>query len=283
MPIVIAWNDRVSLKDVKVLTLSKEKWTTARRGSPIKQLNCVGGSAHGYDYQPDVVQCTNVGFDGHDFQWECKADLDTDVRFGRTTVSCEGYSNSDDPDVLRDSCGLEYTLDFTNEGKSKNHNSYNSPGNYNYGQHSQSVGSGFGTLLTFIFLFVIIVGIMRQCAQNQAGTYGSAAGGGYYPGGGAPGSYPGSYPGSGPSCPPGTNYPSAGPTYQPGFWSGMGAGGLLGYMFGRRTPGYSSSYGYGAPTWGARPGFGFGGSSFCSGSRSSSTRTASAFAGTTRR
>ena len=32
-----------------------------------------------------------------DVQWKCDADLDTSVRFGRTDVSCEGYSNPDDP------------------------------------------------------------------------------------------------------------------------------------------------------------------------------------------
>jgi hypothetical protein len=44
-------------------------------------------------------------------QWECKADLNNDIRFGETTVVCEGYDYPDDPFVLVGSCGVEYTLE----------------------------------------------------------------------------------------------------------------------------------------------------------------------------
>lgn len=36
--------------------------------------------------------------------------LDPSVRFGATTVTCEGFAYRDDPYVLKGSCGLEYTL-----------------------------------------------------------------------------------------------------------------------------------------------------------------------------
>ena len=62
--------------------------TTGRRSSPIPQLSCVGGDACGA-FTPATVQCQNRGFDGSDVQWECKADMDTDFRFGATTVACE--------------------------------------------------------------------------------------------------------------------------------------------------------------------------------------------------
>ena len=121
----------------QVLTLRDGEMTTGRRGAPVKQLNCVGGSAQGAfkpqviyntntygtvhytDVSPlfQVVQCYNRGFDGTDVQWECKSDMDNDFRFGRVDVVCEGYDYPDDPYITRGSCGLEYTLDYTKEGE----------------------------------------------------------------------------------------------------------------------------------------------------------------------
>merc|ERR550539_103090 len=70
-----SWSDpgKVLLRDVQVLTLRDGEMTTGRRGAPVKQLNCVGGSAQGA-FKPQVVQCYNRGFDGVDVQWECKSD-----------------------------------------------------------------------------------------------------------------------------------------------------------------------------------------------------------------
>ena len=41
-------------------------------------------------------------------QWECKADMDSQYRFGEIAVNCEGYSYPDDPYVLKGSCGVCY-------------------------------------------------------------------------------------------------------------------------------------------------------------------------------
>ena len=80
---------------------------------------------------PSSVQCRNVGNDGYNVEWECKADLEQSVRFGPLTVVCEGYDNSEDTYVLRfheklcvvevdelieffrGSCQLEYSLQTT--------------------------------------------------------------------------------------------------------------------------------------------------------------------------
>ena len=58
---------KVRLQDVQVLTLKHGKMTTGRRSSPVPQLKCVGGSAQGA-FNPQVVQCKNVGWDGQDAQ-----------------------------------------------------------------------------------------------------------------------------------------------------------------------------------------------------------------------
>jgi len=48
-----------------------------------------------------LFQCRNVGSDGFDVQWECKAEMDDSYRFGKIQVSCEGYDYPNDPYVLK--------------------------------------------------------------------------------------------------------------------------------------------------------------------------------------
>ncbi|XP_051559330.1 store-operated calcium entry-associated regulatory factor-like [Myxocyprinus asiaticus] len=130
VPHIICWtNDAVLLQDVQVLTLYKGRYATARRSSPVQQLQCVGGSAGCGSFIPEVVQCYNKGSDGIDIQWECKADMDNAYRFGHVEVSCEGYSSPNDAYILKGSCGLEYTLELTAEGKQQHtHGSWGSSG-----------------------------------------------------------------------------------------------------------------------------------------------------------
>ncbi|GAA49292.1 transmembrane protein 66, partial [Clonorchis sinensis] len=97
--------DRVRLTDVSALTFQRGHYTAARRGISVPQLECVGGTASRFsEYHPSTAQCYNKGHDGRDVQWECKAELNKNVRLGRITVSCEGYSFPDDPYVLYGSC-----------------------------------------------------------------------------------------------------------------------------------------------------------------------------------
>lgn len=48
-----------------------------------------------------------------EIQWKCEADLDQRVKFGRMTVSCEGYNGVDDEWVVDGSCSLQYELERT--------------------------------------------------------------------------------------------------------------------------------------------------------------------------
>ena len=43
--------------------------------------------------------------------------MDNAYKFGRIEVSCEGFSHPDDAYILKGSCGLEYSLELTEEGK----------------------------------------------------------------------------------------------------------------------------------------------------------------------
>jgi len=275
-------HDKIKMIDIKVLTFSKGQMTTGRRTSPIEQLQCVGGSAMYSQDLPNVVQCKNVGDDGYDVQWECKADLESNVKFGRVQVSCEGYENKDDPYVLVGSCALEYNLEYTNKGKQNDYygrNSFNN--NYSY-----EGGSKWSSLFTFIILVAIIYGILKACSSNQnagavaqggagygAGYGGPGGGPGYGPGGG-PGYGPGGGPGYGPGCAP--SYPTTGfggGLGGGGFWTGMATGGLLSSLFRPRYGGYGGGY---------RPG-GFGGGGFGGGGFGGGSRMASGFGGSSRR
>ncbi|RSH90091.1 hypothetical protein EHS25_001424 [Saitozyma podzolica] len=60
---------RVPLASIKSITLRAGRDTRARRGAPIPQLQCIGKACE--VYQPDAVQCTNMGDDGTgNMQWK---------------------------------------------------------------------------------------------------------------------------------------------------------------------------------------------------------------------
>ncbi|EGC28333.1 hypothetical protein DICPUDRAFT_160311 [Dictyostelium purpureum] len=108
--------DKVLLTDVQTLTLKAGEMTKSRRSSPIKQIECVGGSARKeYELYPASIQCYNMGsnYDNNDVQWRCDANLDTSVKLGKIDVSCEGFSYPDDPYITAGSCGVFYELEYT--------------------------------------------------------------------------------------------------------------------------------------------------------------------------
>lgn len=262
------------------------------------QLQCTGGSAGCAASTPEVVQCYNKGWDGYDVQWECKAHLDISYHFGKIEVSCEGYDYPDDPFILKGSCGLEYTLELTKEGQQKA-----SPfaGTYYSTTSHDSFGSGFGVILVIVFV-VFVFGIYKLfLCDNQpqhnfhnddvhSGAYGQS-----YQSPPPPGfktnsqdsqvPHPPGFKSSFTGAAGGSNYDS---NSGPGFWTGLGAGGLLGYLIGnRRSPShhrYSPYYGtWAGPT--APPPFAssFGTSNGCTTSYSSKRRPTSGFGGTKRR
>ncbi|XP_034543452.1 store-operated calcium entry-associated regulatory factor [Notolabrus celidotus] len=316
-----SWNEGgVLLRDVQVLTLYRDRYTTARRSSPVPQLKCVGGSAGCQAFMPEVVQCQNKGWDGVDVQWECRTDMDAAFRFGRVEVSCEGFSHPDDPNILRGSCGLEFTLELTEEGRrAKRGSAGGSKGfedlggfassffsgfhgngqSHQQGQRSSSSGGEDSTSLLVPIVLLLLAFLVYKLFLSgntdaaQGGQDGGQNGGqtgyhdnqqGFNTGPPPPGfkpDYTGS-PGGNPSYgfhsdyTQGPQYPgrraAPGPGVGGSFLSGMGTGGLLGYLFGgrRNQPNFptfnSSSRAPPAP-----------------GPSSSGTRTASGFGGTKRR
>lgn len=274
-----AEKDKIWLRDVQTLTLYPGAYTTHRRTSPIPQVQCIGGKA-GCAHKPDVVQCYNRGWDGYDVQWECKANLDTSYRFGKIEVLCEGYDYPDDPYILKGSCGVQYTLELTKEGEENR--------------------SSSGGVMLLIICVVMAYVIYKLCLSNTHSQHGFANGDGYSSTYGQhhrrpqpPGFNTGTYGQNSQSPPPpgfksnfaGTSGSSGyDSTSGPGFWTGLGTGGLLGYLAGsQRSPSYysQSPYGYNN-TWtrpsAPPPSYGSSGASTSSG-----TRPTSGYGGTKRR
>jgi len=106
---------RILKREINVLTLHKGQYTTGRRSSPVPQLNCIGGSARSNSNKVEIVQCTNMGFDGENYNWKCESQLPDTLKLGKVEVTCEGFDYKGDPYVLVGSCGLEYELNYTDK------------------------------------------------------------------------------------------------------------------------------------------------------------------------
>ncbi|CAM9279483.1 unnamed protein product [Ectocarpus sp. 12 AP-2014] len=108
--------DRVLLSDVKILTFTRSKKTTPRRGPAVQQLICDDsgpvGCPNKKEYLFEYATCENEGIgDNMMPSWTCTASsLPKDTELGSVNVSCEGYTYRDDPYVLAGSCAMEYTL-----------------------------------------------------------------------------------------------------------------------------------------------------------------------------
>lgn len=111
-------SDRVDLRSIQTITFSESLRAITRNGTSKPQLICKGGSASGVgwfsDYNPSLVQCTNVGFDGANVQWSCDGNLAATLAFGNDSiVICDPYIiGVNDGFVVRGSCRFEYTLNF---------------------------------------------------------------------------------------------------------------------------------------------------------------------------
>merc|ERR1711963_837321 len=182
LPLIVAgWGqkyEKIRLRDVQVLTLRAGEMTTGRRSSPVPQLSCVGGSGAGRGWEPQVVQCYNRGWDGRDVQWEFKADMEGTVRFGKVEVICEGYDYAEDDYILAGSCGLEYTLELTREGKQQNSYSGSGGGGWfsnqksnsysNYGYDASQSTSGLSDLIIIVVACILIYAFYKTCIDSNS-------------------------------------------------------------------------------------------------------------------
>ncbi|KIK63018.1 hypothetical protein GYMLUDRAFT_163862 [Collybiopsis luxurians FD-317 M1] len=223
---------RVKLASINSLNFYQDELTAARRTSALPQLVCVGKPCR--RYQPEVVHCKNIGGTGIDVDWKasisknpgCEADLPEALRFGKVTVSCEGWSGPGDPYVLKDSCSLEYRLvevprDLRNE---PNH----------HGAPPMDITTIIFTIIWVAVLLFICYSFLKSCLAGRS-TSDSGTARNNRPGGGTPGGsgwFPGNYDdhSSGDTPPPysknASNNQQQNEGWRPGFWTGALLGGL---------------------------------------------------------
>ncbi|KAM0719379.1 hypothetical protein Q7P37_005284 [Cladosporium fusiforme] len=275
----------VLLSNIKTLTLHGNRDTSARRGPPVPQLSCVGGSAQGL-YDVDMMRCNNAGADygPEDVQWTCQASLPAEFKLGSTEVVCEGYDSPEDPFVLKGSCGVEYRLILTALGEEK-YGQRQDYGRKGGSQEGRGKEGGLGEkLFTFVFwaIFLGIVALIVRSIWTGGGGGANANlnfgrrpgdgggwGGGYGGGDGhdghdePPPPYSRHAP---PRSKPTTRSSPSSSAWRPGFWSGAATGAAAGYAMGNRSnrapnygqPGPSNWFGNGG---GPSRSFGGGGSS----------------------
>ncbi|QDS70081.1 hypothetical protein FKW77_004798 [Venturia effusa] len=242
--------NKVLLKNIQSLTLKKGLQTSHRRVASVPQLKCIGGSGKPY-YEVDVMRCTNSGsgYDSDDVEWTCKASLPPEFKLGSTDVICEGYSSSDDPYILKGSCGVEYRLLLTELGQKK-YGSKNSAwkssslkgdprsDDYEYTQTDTVIMYLFWMLFAGVALWMLYsflknyftgpTGLPRNPVRNPRGGWNGGDDDDPPP----PYDYrpSGSWYGSAPRKP--SSSTSQG--WRPGFWSGTAAGAAAAYALGAR-------------------------------------------------
>jgi hypothetical protein len=302
----------VLLSNVKTLTVHANKKTASRRVSPVPQLQCVGPPSVCQLYAIDVMRCANEGsdYDAESIQWACKASLPEEFKLGSTDVSCEGYESSEDPYVLKGSCGVEYRLLLTEQGEEK----YGRKNDAVQGGHisgtSEEIASIVFVAIFFGVLFIILRSLYRAWQRDGRRPGGDRLGGGGGWGGGPddddpPPPYddfsyrPPKKRAYTPRTTTGTRASSsrAGNNQQgwrPGFWTGTAAGAAAGYLAGNRNQarpqpetaqqrtGGGLFGGGGGSSWGRQPSSSSSPSSSTP-SYSSSRHESTGFGGTSRR
>ncbi|PHH81100.1 hypothetical protein CDD82_1316 [Ophiocordyceps australis] len=248
--------DAILLSKVQSLTLrGNGAKTTHRRLSPISQLKCISSRDICQLHHIDVMQCTNQGssYDDSDVEWSCVASLPTELKLGSTDVICEGYSSSQDPYVLRGSCGVEYRLMLTPQGEQRYPElAHSRPFTFGHGHGSPDWSAWLFALVFFsVLAWIVYAACFGSNPTRRQGGWRPGGGGDGWGGGGG-----GWGPGWGPDGDPPPPYPGSKPqatqrqAWTPGFWSGLAGGAAAGYMAGsrgnrnddRRQPRFSSNW-----------------------------------------
>lgn len=95
--------------------------------------------------------------------------MDNTYRFGHIEVSCEGYSHPADAYILKGSCGLEYTLELTEEGQKRAHSSRGSRGGFK-GRRMSDGGFHFYTRISCLRMFFCLSDLWEFASSFFSGS-----------------------------------------------------------------------------------------------------------------
>lgn len=157
----------ILLSKVDSLTLYGGRMTKHRRVPAVPQLSCVGLGSVCKLYSVEVMRCTNEGadYDAENIQWACRADLPEEFKLGSTDVACEGYESSDDPYVLKGSCGVEYRLLLTDKGEERFGRQDDYPRDGSEGNSSLLAKVVFFGIFGCV-LFIIVTRMLEACSRS---------------------------------------------------------------------------------------------------------------------
>lgn len=104
----------IAYRDVKAIVVQSGHTTLGRR-STVPQMRHTGSWWYTDSELPTSMQCQNVGWDGHQFNWKCQTHLEDGIELGEVTVLCEDWNPPAPLATINDvmtagSCGVEYTL-----------------------------------------------------------------------------------------------------------------------------------------------------------------------------
>lgn len=185
------------------------------------------------------MRCKNQGsdYDDENVQWTCSASLPAEFKLGSTDVICEGLASSQDPRVLKGSCGVEFRLLLTAAGEEK----YGGGGPGLWKNYKRK-GYINWPAITFWSLFICVLGWMIYAAFIRNRLNGTGLRGGWNNprgwGGGGGGGGGGGRPDNSDPPPPYDSGPwrkSSAQTqgqegWRPGFWTGAGLGGAAAHL-----------------------------------------------------
>lgn len=144
--------------------------STRRRTSNIPTLNCVGNCPS--DAQLKAAQCMQVGLsDMGTPSWKCvpqfakSSSAQHHYGFGSIRVECEGCSKRGDPNIVKGSCALFYSVVEANPGQRRrfHHRFHDEP------RHADA-SDVLTSLVFFTFLLFACVMARRMCCQSPETT-----------------------------------------------------------------------------------------------------------------
>ncbi len=156
----------IDMRDIPVLTFVDGERTVSRRGETYPKMIRVGGNAP-KSSNPDVIQCTNVGNDGHNVNWRCEAQLPKGVELGKFDIVCEGWSGPGDMEVVAGSCNIEYNL----KGMPKRDGSHRSQGSdetvtKTTVTRTVNEDNDDGSLFVVVIFIIFVIIILFVCCSN---------------------------------------------------------------------------------------------------------------------